>query len=59
LATDAATIGDAFAKARKPAILIVPSALGLELVHQPLHAEFAKIRVHCPEPVQYDARFFE
>jgi len=56
-----ATIGDAFAKARKTAILIVPSALApseSNWLINPLHPDVAKIRVHSPEPFRYDARFF-
>ena len=57
-----AAIGDAFARTRRAAILIVPSALvpsESNWLINPLHPEFAKIRVPSPEPFRYDARFLK
>lgn len=56
-----AAIGDAFAADRKSAILILPSALAPSEANwliNPLHPEFAEIRVRPAEPFHYDARFF-
>jgi RES domain-containing protein len=56
-----ALIGDAFARDRRAAILIVPSALApaeSNWLINPLHPDFAKIRLHPPERFRYDARFF-
>ena len=56
-----AAIGDAFAAERKTAILSLPSALvpsESNWLVNPLHPEFAKIRVQPAEPFHYDARFF-
>jgi RES domain-containing protein len=55
-----AQIGDEFARNRRTAILIVPSALApaeSNWLINPRHPEFAKIRVHLPERFQYDPRF--
>ena len=54
-------IGDRFRMERRAAILIVPSALALTECNwliNPQHPDFAKIRVHPPEPFWYDPRFF-
>ena len=56
-----AAIGDSFAKERKVAILVVPSALvpaESNWLINPLHPRFADIHVCPPEPFQYDRRFF-
>jgi len=56
-----ALIGDPFAAQRKSAILALPSALvpsESNWLINPLHQEFAEIRVHPAEPFRYDARFF-
>ncbi len=53
--------GDAFAAERKSAALAVPSALvpsESNWLVNPLHPEFARIRVRPAEPFHYDARFF-
>lgn len=56
-----AAIGDRFARRRREAILVVPSALAPDefnwLLH-PEHPDFRHVRVHPPEPFAYDARFF-
>lgn len=55
-----AVIGDAFAAGRESAILVLPSALvpsESNWLINPLHPEFAEIRVHPAEPFHYDARF--
>jgi len=57
-----ASIGDAFARERRYAVLVVPSALvppESNWLINPLHPQFADIHVHPPEPFQYDRRFFE
>jgi len=56
-----AAIGDSFASERRGAILVLPSALvpsETNWLINPLHPEFAKIRVRPPEPFHYDVRFF-
>jgi RES domain-containing protein len=56
-----AAIGDAFAAERKSAILALPSALvpsESNWLLNPLHPEFAEVRLRPPEPFHYDARFF-
>jgi RES domain-containing protein len=56
-----AAIGDSFAAERKSAVLVLPSALvpsESNWLVNPLHPEFAEIRVHPAEPFRYDARFF-
>jgi RES domain-containing protein len=56
-----ATIGDSFVAERKSAILVLPSALvpsESNWLVNPLHPEFAEIRVQPAEPFHYDARFF-
>ncbi len=56
-----AAIGDGFVAERKSAVLVLPSALvpsESNWLINPLHPEFPRIRVHPPEPFDYDARFF-
>jgi RES domain-containing protein len=56
-----AAIGDSFAAQRKSALLVLPSALApseSNWLINPLHREFAKIKVRPPGPFEYDARFF-
>jgi RES domain-containing protein len=56
-----AAIGDSFAVKRKTAVLVVPSALvpsESNWLINPLHPQFADLRVRSPEHFQYDARFF-
>jgi RES domain-containing protein len=56
-----AAIGDLFAAERKSAILVLPSALvpsESNWLINPLHPDFAEIRVRPAEPFHYDARFF-
>ena len=57
-----AAIGDDFAREKRTAILIVPSALApseSNWLINPEHADFRRIRVQPPERFQYDARFFK
>lgn len=56
-----AGVGDSFAADRKSAILILPSALvpsESNWLINPLHAEFAEIKLLQPEQFEYDVRFF-
>jgi RES domain-containing protein len=56
-----AAIGDRFARRRRDAILIVPSALAPDEANwllNPDHSDFTRIRIHSPEPFTYDTRFF-
>jgi RES domain-containing protein len=56
-----AAIGDRFARRRRDAILVVPSALTPEESNwllNPDHPDFARIRIHPPESFAYDSRFF-
>jgi RES domain-containing protein len=56
-----AAIGDAFAAGGKSAILALPSALvpsESNWLLNPLHPEFADIRIRPAEPFHYDSRFF-
>ncbi len=56
-----AAIGDRFARRRRDAILIVPSALAPDEANwlvNPDHLDFTRIRIHPPEPFTYDTRFF-
>ena len=56
-----AAMGDAFALDCLAAVLIVPSALApaeSNWLINPRHPHFDRIRVHLPEPFQYDPRFF-
>jgi RES domain-containing protein len=55
------SIGDRFARRRREAILVVPSALAPDESNwllNPDHPEFRRVRIHPPEPFVYDARFF-
>ena len=57
-----AAIGDRFVRECRVAVLIVPSALApveTNWLVNPLHPEFARIRVRHPEVFRYDARFFK
>jgi RES domain-containing protein len=54
-------IGDRFARARRAAILVVPSALAPDECNwllNPDHPDFKRIRVHPTERFSYDPRFF-
>jgi RES domain-containing protein len=56
-----AVMGDRFARTRRAAILVVPSALAPDECNwllNPDHAQFKHIRIHPPEPFSYDVRFF-
>lgn len=56
-----AAVGDRFARGKRHAVLIVPSALAPEESNwllNPNHTDFKRIRLHPPEPFTYDARFF-
>ena len=56
-----AAIGDRFARKRRDAILVVPSALAPEESNwllNPDHPDFTRIQIHPPEPFAYDSRFF-
>ena len=56
-----ALIGDRFARKRRRAILVVPSALApneSNWLLNPDHPDFRRVRLHPPEPFEYDARFF-
>jgi RES domain-containing protein len=56
-----AAIGDRFARRRREAILIVPSALSPDECNwllNPGHPDFRRVRIHVPEPFSYDDRFF-
>ena len=56
-----ASIGDRFARWRRHAILIVPSALAPDESNwllNPLHPGFKRIRIHPPSSFAYDGRFF-
>jgi RES domain-containing protein len=57
-----AAIGDRFVRECRAAVLIVPSALApveTNWLVNPLHPDFAGIRVRPPEGFRYDARFFK
>jgi RES domain-containing protein len=57
-----ASIGDVFVREAKAAILVVPSALApaeSNWLINPRHPDFAKIKLHPPEPFEYDSRFFK
>ena len=59
--SELATIGDRFARRRRDAILVVPSALAPDEFNwllNPGHPDFRRVRIHPPEPFSYDARFF-
>jgi RES domain-containing protein len=54
--------GDQFVRARRAAILVVPSALAPSEANwliNPAHPDAARIRVNPAEPFEYDRRFFE
>lgn len=54
-------IGNRFARTKRAAILVVPSALApdeLNWLLNPDHADFRRVRIHRPEPFSYDLRFF-
>lgn len=56
-----ASIGDRFARRRREAILVVPSALAPDESNwllNPEHPDFRRVRIHPPEPFAYDGRFF-
>lgn len=56
-----AAIGDRFARRRREAILVVPSVLvpdEFNWLLNPDHLDFRRVRIHPPEPFEYDARFF-
>jgi RES domain-containing protein len=56
-----AAIGDRFARRRREAILVVPSALAPDEFNwllNPDHPDFERVRIHPPEPFSYDTRFF-
>jgi RES domain-containing protein len=56
-----AAIGDRFARRRREAILVVPSALTPDEFNwllNPDHPDFRRVRILPPEPFSYDARFF-
>jgi RES domain-containing protein len=56
-----AVIGDTFARERRAGVLIVPSAITpaeMNLLINPRHPDFTKIRIHKPEHLDYDPRFF-
>jgi RES domain-containing protein len=56
-----AAIGDRFVREGRAAVLIVPSALApaeTNWLANPLHPDFARIRVRPPEAFRYDSRFF-
>jgi RES domain-containing protein len=58
---DLARFGDSFVEDGRTAILIVPSALApaeSNLLLNPPHKDFSKIRVASIEAFQYDSRFF-
>jgi RES domain-containing protein len=59
--SELAAIGDRFARRRRDAILIVPSALAPDEANwllNPDHLDFRRIRIHSLEPFTYDTRFF-
>lgn len=56
-----AVLGDRFARTRRHAVLVVPSALSpteANWLLNPEHPDFRRVRVLQPEPFVYDARFF-
>lgn len=59
--SELAAIGDRFARERRAAILIVPSALApseSNWLINPRHPDFRRIRVQPLEPFDYDPRLF-
>jgi RES domain-containing protein len=58
--SELAAIGDAFARERRAGVLIVPSAITpaeTNLLINPRHPDFTKIRIHKSERLDYDTRF--
>ena len=56
-----ALIGDRFARRRREAILVVPSALApseSNWLLNPDHPDFRRVRLRAPQSFEYDARFF-
>jgi RES domain-containing protein len=56
-----AAIGDRFARRRREAILVVPSALAPDEFNwllNPEHPDFRRVRILPTEPFSYDARSF-
>jgi RES domain-containing protein len=55
-------IGDAWLRARESVALFVPSVVAppyeQNVVLDPAHPDFARLRVSAPEPVRWDARLF-
>jgi RES domain-containing protein len=59
--SELALIGDRFVREQKAAGLLVPSALApseSNWLLNPAHPAFGAIRIHPPEPFEYDSRFF-
>jgi RES domain-containing protein len=57
---DLAAFGDSFVRRSRAAILFVPSAIAPDernLLVNPLHPDFARIRINEPAPFRFDARF--
>ena len=57
-----AAVGDRFARTRRAAILMVPSALAPDEFNwllNPDHPDSRRIRIHPAEPISYDPRFFD
>lgn len=54
--------GDAWLAAGRSAVLSVPAAasrpFGRNLLLNPLHPDFARVRLGAPEPIAWDARLF-
>jgi len=56
-----AQIGDEFARRHEHCLLLVPSAIvpaEFNWLIVPEHPDYARLVVHSPEPVSYDARMF-
>ncbi len=56
-----AALGDSFVREARAALLAVPSALAPDewnLLLNPLHPEFAKVRILPVKAFRYDQRFF-
>lgn len=59
--TELAEIGDHFARRRREAALMVPSALSPDAFNwllNPDHPDLRRVRIHPSEPLAYDARFY-
>ena len=58
----ARAFGDAWLAEARSAVLSVPAAaarpFGRNLLLNPAHPDFARIRLHPPEPIAWDARLF-